>query len=56
MSRTDLDHLLGKEINVLQLRAGLIDELSVIVAPVAGGRIGTPALFDVEGDQVASPV
>jgi riboflavin biosynthesis pyrimidine reductase len=35
------------------LRAGLIDEVSLLVAPVADGRIGTPALFDVEGDDVA---
>ncbi len=34
------------------LRAGLIDELSLLLAPVADGRIGTPALFDVEGDDV----
>jgi riboflavin biosynthesis pyrimidine reductase len=28
----------------------LIDELSVLIAPVADGRIGTPALFDIDGD------
>ena len=40
----------GGKINGSMLRAGLIDEVSVLVAPVADGRIGTPALFDVEGD------
>ena len=42
----------GGRINGSLLRAGLIDEVSVIVAPVVDGRIGTPALFDVEGDEV----
>jgi 2,5-diamino-6-(ribosylamino)-4(3H)-pyrimidinone 5'-phosphate reductase len=42
----------GGRINGAMLRAGLIDEVSVIVVPVADGRIGTPALFDVEGDNV----
>jgi 2,5-diamino-6-(ribosylamino)-4(3H)-pyrimidinone 5'-phosphate reductase len=42
----------GGKINGSMLRAGLIDEVSVLVAPVADGRIGTPALFDVEGDEV----
>jgi riboflavin biosynthesis pyrimidine reductase len=32
------------------LRAGLIDEISLLVAPVADGRIGRPALFDIDGD------
>ena len=43
----------GGRINGAMLRAGLIDELSLLVAPVADGRIGTPALFDIEGDDVA---
>jgi 2,5-diamino-6-(ribosylamino)-4(3H)-pyrimidinone 5'-phosphate reductase len=43
----------GGKINGTMLRAGLVDEVSVIVAPVADGRIGTPALFDVEGDKIA---
>lgn len=38
----------GGRINGGMLRAGLIDEVSLLVAPVADGRIGTPALFDVE--------
>ncbi len=42
----------GGTINGAMLRAGLIDEVSLLVAPVADGRVGTPALFDVEGDDV----
>jgi 2,5-diamino-6-(ribosylamino)-4(3H)-pyrimidinone 5'-phosphate reductase len=42
----------GGRINGGMLRAGLIDELSLLVAPVADGRSGTPALFDIEGDDV----
>src|SRR5204863_5167984 len=38
----------GGRINGGMLRAGLIDEVSLLVAPVADGRIGTPALFDVD--------
>jgi riboflavin biosynthesis pyrimidine reductase len=37
----------GGRINGSMLRAGLIDEVSLLVAPVADGRIGNPALFDV---------
>jgi len=40
----------GGGINGSFLRAGLIDEVSLLVAPVADGRIGTPALFDVAGE------
>jgi 2,5-diamino-6-(ribosylamino)-4(3H)-pyrimidinone 5'-phosphate reductase len=40
----------GGRINGGMLREGLIDEVSVLIAPVADGRIGTPALFDVDGD------
>lgn len=43
----------GGRINGGMLRAGLVDEVSVLVAPVVDGRIGTPALFDVDGDDVA---
>jgi riboflavin biosynthesis pyrimidine reductase len=43
----------GGRINGGMLRAGLIDEVSLLVAPVADGRVGTPALFDVDGDDVA---
>ena len=42
----------GGRINGGMLRAGLVDEVSLLVAPVADGRIGTPALLDVEGDGV----
>jgi riboflavin biosynthesis pyrimidine reductase len=40
----------GGRINGAMLRAGLIDEVSLLLAPVADGRIGTPALFDVLGE------
>ncbi len=40
----------GGGINGSFLRAGLIDEVSLLVAPVADGRVGTPALFDVTED------
>jgi len=42
----------GGHINGGMLAAGLIDEVSVLVAAVADGRIGTPALFDVTGGPV----
>lgn len=42
----------GGRINGGMLRAGLIDEVSLIVSPVVDGRMGTPALFDVDGDDV----
>ncbi len=40
----------GGRLNGGMLRAGLIDEVSLLVAPVADGRIGSAALFDVDGD------
>ena len=43
----------GGKINGGMLRAGLIDEVSLLIAPVADGRIGTPTTFDVLGDDVA---
>jgi len=43
----------GGTINGGMLHAGLIDEVSVLVAPVADGRVGTAALFDVEVDPSA---
>jgi 2,5-diamino-6-(ribosylamino)-4(3H)-pyrimidinone 5'-phosphate reductase len=43
----------GGRINGGFLRAGLVDEVSLLLAPVADGRLGTPALFD--GD-AAAPV
>jgi 2,5-diamino-6-(ribosylamino)-4(3H)-pyrimidinone 5'-phosphate reductase len=36
----------GGKINGSFLAAGLVDELSVLIAPVADGGIGTPTLFD----------
>jgi riboflavin biosynthesis pyrimidine reductase len=38
----------GGRINGAMLRAGLIDEVSLLVVPVADGRMGTPTLFDVD--------
>jgi 2,5-diamino-6-(ribosylamino)-4(3H)-pyrimidinone 5'-phosphate reductase len=38
----------GGGINGSFLSAGLIDELSLLIAPVADGGIGTPTLFDAE--------
>jgi 2,5-diamino-6-(ribosylamino)-4(3H)-pyrimidinone 5'-phosphate reductase len=43
----------GGRINGGMLAAGLIDEVSVLVAPTVDGRVGTPALFDLDGDGVA---
>ena len=40
----------GGRINGGMLHAGLIDEVSLLVAPVADGRVGMAALFDVEGE------
>jgi riboflavin biosynthesis pyrimidine reductase len=37
----------GGGINGSFLRAGLVDELSLLVAPVVDGRIGTASVFDV---------
>ena len=44
----------GGKINGAFLRAGLIDDVSLLVAPIVDGRIGTPTVFDVLGDDVAS--
>ncbi|MCU0647845.1 MAG: dihydrofolate reductase family protein [Gemmatimonadaceae bacterium] len=35
----------GGEINGRMLRAGLIDELSLLIAPVADGRVDSPSVF-----------
>ena len=40
----------GGKINGGMLRAGLVEEVSVLVTPVVDGREGTPALFDVAED------
>lgn len=43
----------GGRINGGMLQAGLVDEVSVLIAPIVDGRMGTPALFDVgEGADV----
>jgi 2,5-diamino-6-(ribosylamino)-4(3H)-pyrimidinone 5'-phosphate reductase len=42
----------GGGINGSMLRAGLVDEVSLLVAPVADGRAGTPSVFDVAGENV----
>jgi dihydrofolate reductase len=44
----------GGGINGSFLRAGLIDELSLLLAPVADGRSGTPTVFDVPGEEAGS--
>lgn len=40
----------GGRINGGMLHAGLIDEVSLLVAPVADGRAGMATLFDIEGE------
>jgi len=40
----------GGRVNGSMLREGLIDEVSVLIAPVVDGRIGTTALFDIDGE------
>jgi 2,5-diamino-6-(ribosylamino)-4(3H)-pyrimidinone 5'-phosphate reductase len=50
-SRFGIEKLLlegGGKINGSFLAADLIDELSILVGPVADGSIGTPSLFDVD--------
>ena len=44
----------GGRINGGMLAAGLVDEVSVLVAPALDGRVGTPALFDLDGNGAAS--
>lgn len=39
----------GGRINGSMLEAGVVDELSLLLAPAIDGLIGTPAVFDVEG-------
>jgi 2,5-diamino-6-(ribosylamino)-4(3H)-pyrimidinone 5'-phosphate reductase len=43
----------GGRINGGMLRAGLIDEVSLLIGPLVDGRVGTPALFDEAGDDSA---
>jgi riboflavin biosynthesis pyrimidine reductase len=42
----------GGGINGSFLRAGLVDEVSLLLGPVADGRVGTPSVFDVGGEGV----
>jgi 2,5-diamino-6-(ribosylamino)-4(3H)-pyrimidinone 5'-phosphate reductase len=42
----------GGKINGSFLAANLIDELSILVAPIADGSIGSPTLFDVENRRI----
>ncbi len=44
----------GGKINGTFLAAGLVDELSILVAPVVDGSVGTPTLFDAPGAGAAS--
>jgi len=44
----------GGRINGAMLLAGLIDELSLLVAPVADGEVRRPALFDVGAEASGS--
>jgi len=39
----------GGAINGSMLRVGLVDEVSVLVAPVVDGRVCSPSVFDIEG-------
>lgn len=41
----------GGGINGSFLHAGLIDEVSVILSPVIDGRVNTPSVFDLPGDE-----
>lgn len=53
-AKFDIETLLlegGGTINGSFLAADLIDELSILVAPVADGTVGTPSLFDVKGGE-----
>jgi riboflavin biosynthesis pyrimidine reductase len=43
----------GGRINGGMLTAGLIDEVSVLIAPAVDGRVGTPALFDLDANDAA---
>jgi riboflavin biosynthesis pyrimidine reductase len=38
----------GGHVNGSFLKAGLIDEFSLVLAPIADGTIGSPSVFEVE--------
>lgn len=44
----------GGAINGSFLAANMIDELSILVAPIADGSVGTPTLFDVDDRRAPS--
>ncbi|MDP4004713.1 RibD family protein [Methylobacterium sp. NEAU K] len=44
----------GGRINGSMLKAGVIDELSLLLAPAVDGLPGTPAVFDVPGEEADS--
>ncbi|TXN68533.1 RibD family protein [Methylobacterium sp. WL6] len=44
----------GGGLNGSMLRAGVIDELSLLLAPAVDGLRGTPAVFDVDGTEADS--
>ncbi|MDQ0441949.1 dihydrofolate reductase family protein [Methylobacterium persicinum] len=44
----------GGHINGSMLKAGVIDELSLLLAPAVDGVSGTPAVFDFRGDEADS--
>jgi len=46
----------GGWVNGAFLRAGLVDEISLILAPAIDGRAGSPSLFDGEAADGAAPV
>ena len=41
----------GGKINGAFLAADLVDELSILIAPIADGSVGTPTLFDAPGSK-----
>jgi riboflavin biosynthesis pyrimidine reductase len=45
----------GGRINGSLLQAGLVDEVSLLLAPVVDGRMGTPALFDADATAFSPP-
>ena len=43
----------GGRINGAMLAAGLVDEVSLLIAPIADSRMAMPAVFDLEGNDAA---
>jgi 2,5-diamino-6-(ribosylamino)-4(3H)-pyrimidinone 5'-phosphate reductase len=43
----------GGRINGAMLAAGLVDQVSLLIAPIADSRMGLPALFDLEAGDAA---